>query len=242
MRGLDSLEALQFLAADDLQRGRVVLRAVHRAHVGHALWGERVELHRLLSIQGAAGFEALDDTLISPHESANVCGDAEKISSSLWHNARSFAVSLRSAGSGSIAGRRGGWYWPCWAAQPVIASAHAALSSFNIRSIFLLLSKSGCVLLEQAGAEAGFDRQGSKIGSFARLLAGGDCGRVASLPLLGAVVAHTEPDAQQQQDHRQHAAQQPVDRAHAAAFVGTSYWAIFRPPGRLPITAISLPA
>lgn len=84
-----------------------------------------------------------------------VCGEAEKICSNLRHHVQSFSVSIRSGGSGSITGRGAGWYWPCgWAAQPVIASAHTALSSFQRFSMFLLLSYVVGVLLEQAGPQA----------------------------------------------------------------------------------------
>ena len=108
VRGLDSLEALQLLAADHLQRRRVALPSVHRAHVDCSLQGERVKFHGLLGIQGAAGFEALDDALISPHEACNICSVAENLCSHLRHNCLSFSVNTRSAGSGSINGRGGG--------------------------------------------------------------------------------------------------------------------------------------
>jgi hypothetical protein len=66
--------------------------------------------------------------------------------------------------------------------------------------MFLFLSMGGGVLLEQAGAKAGFDRQGRHGGSVTRFLAVSDSGVVAGLPLLGAVVAHAEPGS----DHQQH--------------------------------------
>lgn len=108
VRGFNLLEALELLAADHLQRRRVVLPSVHRAHVGYSLRGERVKFHGLPGVQGAAGFEALDEALVSPHEASNICSVAENLCSHLRHNCRSFSVNTRSAGSGSITGRGGG--------------------------------------------------------------------------------------------------------------------------------------
>jgi hypothetical protein len=72
--------------------------------------------------------------------------------------------------------------------------------------MFLFLSMGRSVLLEQAGAKAGFDRQGRHRGSVTRFLAVSDSGVVTGLPLLGTVVAHTEPDADQQQHRGQRGA------------------------------------
>lgn len=161
---------------------------------------------RLPVVQRAALVEPSFEPLVFPHESATVCGEAENVSSHRWHNAFSRPVNRRSAGSGSICGRGGGAYGVDGDAQAVIASAHAALSSFQGFSISLFLLNE-CIVGGALGSpqlalachgDVGVDR--------ALLLAGGDGGGVASLARardFGPVPEPAGRNGCQQQDRLQ---------------------------------------
>lgn len=153
-----------------------------------------------------------------------VCGEAEKICSSLGHHVQSFSVNAKSAGSGSICGRGGGWYWPCgWAAQAVIASAHATLSSFESCSMVLLLIECGSVLGAQLSAQVVLRLARDLRLEVAVFLPIRDGRVITSLPLLDPVATNAIPGADRQENGGQEAAQKSFERAHAIALPATSY-------------------
>jgi len=152
-----------------------------------------------------------------------VCDEAEKIRRNVGHHCRSFSVSSRSAGSGSIAGRGAGLYGACgWAAQAVNASAHAALSSFEVRGIVLLLFECIGVPGVQLRAQVRLGFSVALSLGLAQLFAGGDRRGMAGFVSLGAVVLQTEPAAGRQPNQDQHGDQQALDRAHFAPGVSWS--------------------
>jgi hypothetical protein len=143
--------------------------------------------------------EPLFEALVSPHESSNARGDAENISSSLWHKARSADVRRRFNGSGSSVGRGGGWYWTCGAAQAVNASAHTALSSFEGCNMFFLLQECGVVPRAELGAQVGLGLAVDGGLGIASLNAFADGGGIPGVVPRGAVVAHYQRAAERNQ-------------------------------------------